>query len=376
MPKSLLKNYIYPVVTLAGNIIGVGFLALPFITLKVGIWPMLFYFMVLTALILFINLIFVDITLKTPDYKRFPGFVEFYLGKTAKFVATTTVIFGSIGVLLAYLFIGTNFLASLASPYFGENAMLYVVIYFLLASLIVYLGPKMNTRLDFWALGLFIVILASVFIAGFSQIKMGNIFSGDIFKTYDWKVMFLPYGAILFSLWGTGLIPEVEEMLGSNKGLLKKVVTITTLSVAAVYLLFIFLILSITGSQTTESALVGLGGFLPKGIFFLAISIGVITTFTAFISQGIFLKEVFMYDLKIKPFAAWVFTCFVPLILFLLGFDSFILLISFIGAVFLGINGIFILQMYKKIGGRNMIIYPLIVFFLLGIIYELVYFLK
>src|SRR3989344_503021 len=110
MPKSLLKNYIYPVVTLAGNIIGVGFLALPFITLKVGIWPMLFYFMVLTALILFINLIFVDITLKTPDYKRFHGFVEFYLGKTSKFVATTAVIFGSIGVLLAYLFIGTNFL--------------------------------------------------------------------------------------------------------------------------------------------------------------------------------------------------------------------------------------------------------------------------
>ena len=81
-----------------------------------------------------------------------------------------------------------------------------------------------------------------------------------------------------------------------------------------------------------------------------------------------------MYDMNIKEFPAWVFTCFVPLILFLLGFNSFLSLISFIGGVFLGINGIFILLIYNKIGGKKILMYPLALIFILGMIYEMYYF--
>ena len=94
MVKNLLKNYIYPIIALVGGVVGVGFLSLPYITLQVGIWPMLFYFITLTGLMLFINLIFVKISLKTPDFKRFPGFVGFYLGKSAKKFTLAMVIFG------------------------------------------------------------------------------------------------------------------------------------------------------------------------------------------------------------------------------------------------------------------------------------------
>ena len=69
-------------------------------------------------------------------------------------------------------------------------------------------------------------------------------------------------------------------------------------------------------------------------------------------------------------------TCFTPMILFLLGLKSFIPLLSFTGGVFLGIDGILILLMYKKIGGKNIIIYPLSLVFLLGVIYEIIYFIK
>jgi hypothetical protein len=60
----------------------------------------------------------------------------------------------------------------------------------------------------------------------------------------------------------------------------------------------------------------------------------------------------------------------------LLGLNSFIPLISLIGGVLLGIDGILILLIYKKIGGKNVIIYPLSLVFLLGVIYELIYFIK
>jgi hypothetical protein len=46
------------------------------------------------------------------------------------------------------------------------------------------------------------------------------------------------------------------------------------------------------------------------------------------------------------------------------------------GGVLLGIDGILILLMYKKIGGKPLIILPLSIIFFLGIIYEIIYFIK
>lgn len=365
----------YPVATLSGSIIGVGFLSLPYIALRVGIWVMLLYFIVLTALVVFIHTIFGEISLKTPDLRRFPGFVEFHLGVFAKWLTLVLIIFGSFGVLLSYLIVGGGFLGAIFGPILGGSASIYIFIYFCAVSFIVYFGLKLISRIEFWALILLLLSLLLIFIKGFSHISFENIFSPALVG-HDWKTLFLPYGAIMFSLWGIGLIPEIEEMLRGRKHLLKKVIIVGVLIPAVFYVLFTLLIMGISGSATTESALVGLKGFLDPWVVSLAIFIGVITTFTAFITQGLFLKDIFIYDMKMHAFPAWVFTCFVPLILFLIGINSFIGLISFIGGVFLGINGIIILLMYKKIGGKHYIIIPLIVVFVVGIIYEMVYFLK
>ena len=158
--------------------------------------------------------------------------------------------------------------------------------------------------------------------------------------------------------------------------MIKKIVVISTLIPAVVYVLFTFLILGITGPKTTESALVGLKDFFGPGVFSVALLAGVLTTFTAFITQGLTLKKVLMYDLGIKYWQAFIISCFTPLILFLLGLKSFIPILSFTGSVLLGINGVLILLMYKKIGGKNYIIYPLSLVFLLGIIYQIIYFIK
>jgi amino acid permease len=109
MLEDLFKDYIYPVAVFAGGMIGVGFLSLPYIAEKSGIWLILGYFLVLTALIIAINIIFCEISLKTPDFKRFPGFVGHYLGKWAQFFTMISVILGTFGVLLVYLLIGDNF---------------------------------------------------------------------------------------------------------------------------------------------------------------------------------------------------------------------------------------------------------------------------
>ena len=372
--EGLLKNYIYPIATLSGSIIGVGFFALPYITLKVGIWLMLAYFLVLGFLVILIHLMYGQIALKTPDFKRLPGFVGFHLGKWFGRLSLVSTTAGSFGVLLVYLIVGSDFLSSVFLPIWGGSKLLYIFIYFAFTSLIIYFGIKIVSKVELGVICFLLLVLVLIFIKGFSRIKIGNFFAGG--ADFGFKNLFLPYGAIMFSLWGAGMIPETEEMLGKNKKLIKRIIIIAILIPAAIYLFFIFLVLGITGSATTQSALLGLKSFLGNGVVALGILVGVATTFVGFITLGLTLKKMLIYDLKIKNFHSWVIVCFTPLILFLMGLNSFIGLISFIGGVLLGIDGILILLMYKKIGGKKLLIYPLTLIFIFGIIYELVYFIN
>lgn len=379
MLKDLFKDYIYPVAVFSGGMVGVGFLSLPYIAVQTGIWIMLGYFLVITAIVIALNLIFCQISLKTPDYKRFPGFVGHYLGKYAKAFSMISVIFATVGVLLVYLLVGGKFLTTVFQPIFSGSVLTYVLIYFFIASIIIYFDIKVVARAEFWIIALLFLSLLVIFIEGFSQVKLSNIFISN-FKLQI-SNYFLPYGPLLFALWGIGLIPEVEEMLAGRKHLLKKTVLISTIIVSVFYFLFILLITGITGARTEQTALIGLNNFLPGILVSVAIFMGILATFTAFITQGIIFKKTLMFDLKIKHWQAFVMTCFPPLILFLLGINSFIPLLSFIGGVLLGINGILILLMYRKISclpaekiKKNIIIWVLSLVFLLGLIYEIIYF--
>ena len=182
------------------------------------------------------------------------------------------------------------------------------------------------------------------------------------------------YGALLFSLWGAGFIPEIEEMVSRRKKSLKRIMIIATVGTGIFYFLFALLIVSITGVNTSESALVALQNSLGSGVVSIVLLMGVITTFMAYIAEGILLKKIFMYDMGQKKIPSWLVVCFAPLALFMLGFNSFVPVISFIGGVLLSIDGILILLIYRKIGGRTIILYPMIAVFILGFIYELVYF--
>ena len=173
------------------------------------------------------------------------------------------------------------------------------------------------------------------------------------------------------------MIPEIEEMLGKNKKTLKKVIIASLIFTAVAYFAFIFLVLGISGSKTSSDAISGLKGFISNKVLGLGLGLGLMTTFTSFIALGLTIKKVFAYDLKIKPTAAFVLSCSVPLILFLLGFQDFLKVIGFVGGIMLGMEGILILLMYKKIKpGKMALVYPLILVFLGGILYEITSFLK
>ena len=372
---------IYAIATLSGTIIGVGIFALPYVTLKVGFWAILGYFLVLGTLVILIHLFFGELSLKTPDFKRLPGFAKIYLGNWGQIVAYISIILGIFGALLAYLIVGGEFFTVLLSPIFGGNSLIYTLFYFIVGAALIFSGIKAIAKVEFWGLVLFFIILFAIFFRGESFITIENLFPSP-----DFSYAFLPYGVILFSLWGATLIPEVEEMLAptpnfgvgvkQKKKALRWIIPIAIFIPIIVYLFFIYLILGITGPQTTESALTGLRDVLGDGIVSLALCFGLLTTFTSFIALGLTLKKVFWYDLKIGKNIAFAITCFIPLVLFLIGIKQFIPIISFVGATMLGIDGILILLMYRKIKPKQILVYPLFLILFGGIIYEIIYFIK
>lgn len=374
MNKLLFQNaskFISAVSILAGTIIGVGLFSLPYITSKVGLWIVLGYFLVLSSLVILVHQMLGEIALKTPDYSRFPGFAKYHLGKGGELTAYISNIIGMLGTLLAYLIVGGRFLTNIfQNNHLGGSLTIWTIFYFAIGAVLIFLGVKTVAEVEFWGLILFFAALAVIFLKGLSAINVSNLFPN--LSSYDF---FLPYGPVLFSLWGASLIPEAEETLQGEKRLLNKAILISILIPIFVYLFFIFITLGISGSQTTEDALGGLKNVLGDGISNLALLFGVLTSFTSFIAVGLTLKKIFAYDLKLNKTLSWAITCFVPLMLFLAGMQSFIKVISFIGGTVIGVDGILILLMYQKIRKeRKLLTIPLILVFISGIIYEIVYF--
>jgi len=372
---SKLKKIIYAVATLSGTTVGVGIFSLPYIASRAGLVVTVAYFLILGLVTIAVHLIFGELAVATPDFKRLPGFAQFYLGKWGKRLSFLVAVLGALGALLAYLIVGGEFLTSLFSPFLGGERIFYTLLYFVVGALLIFLGIKIIAQIELISLILFFLVLVIIFFQAQGAIKTENLVLYP--AQLNLALLFLPYGAVLFSLWGATLIPEVEEMLKKEKKLLRVIIPVATLIPMIIYLFFIYAVLGICGTGTTESALGGLYDYLGDGIVSLMLLFGVLTTFTSFITLGLTLKRVFWYDLKIGKNWAWVLACFPPLIAFLLGFKSFITVISLSGGILLGLEGILILLMYQKAKRKGWVFaLPLILVFVLGLILEIIYFSK
>jgi amino acid permease len=370
-----LKTFIYPLAVMCNTIVGVGIFALPYIAVKAGLLVMFLYFALLGPLVLAVHLMFCEVALKTPDYKRLAGFSKIYLGDWGRSVAVITNIIGFFGILVAFMVVGGEFLFQFVSPLLGGPVEVYSFIYFLAGAVLIYFGINIVSRVGLWGLALFFVIFTVLALKGLPFFDSANL----AVRAESRADIFLPYGAVLFALWASSSIPEVEEMLGrkGRKDLLKPAVIVSSLIALLTYALFVIMIVGITGVNTTQSAFIGLKNILGEGATSLFFLFGLVTSFTSFIIVGLTLKKMLAYDLHIEKHIAWGLVALVPVILFASGFKNFIDIFSIVGGVLLGIDGILIVLMYQKIRpDRKFITLPLLLVFIGGIIYELVYYLK
>lgn len=374
------KKLFYPFSIFTGTIIGVGLFTLPYVTLKSGIITMLLYFALAGFLVIFIHLLFGEVILRTKGVHRLPGYVHMYLGKNSKRTVLFSTLVGFYGSLLAYIIIGGEFLWGLLNPTLGGEKIIYILIFFITGILLIWHGTKSIAKVEFWSLGLFFVVILFLGIKGSPQIHLDN------FTLFKFREIFLPYGVIMFSLWGLSIVPEVRDLLEGSEKKLKAIISGGIILPALIYIVFVFIVLGISGTATTPDSLLGLKSFLPSNILALALFFGVVTTFTSFLTLGLTLKKIFYYDYKKSMPISLLLACGVPFLLFILGFNKFLEIIGLVGAVGLGIDGTLVLLMHrraKKMGTRknpelnitipSFVYYVLSGLFILGVALEIVF---
>jgi tyrosine-specific transport protein len=357
-----------------GTIIGVGIFGLPWVAYKSGFFILLFYFLILGAAAIVIHLMLGEVILKTPGTHRFPGYVKEYLGPFWSRISFVSICLGLLGAQLAYLIVGGAFLNNLLSPYLGGSFLIYVLIFFALGSLLIYKGIRSISLTEFLVLLFFFGILAFFAVKAFPHIRVEH------FLGINLKFLFLPYGIILFSLWGSAILPEVKEILKARRSDLRKVIISGILIAAFVYLVFAAVVLGVCGARTSEDAITGLSLVLGPGIARIGFIFGLITCFTSFLTLGLTLKKIFWYDIHLPEKISWSIAVFLPLILFLVGLREFISIISLTGALAVGIEGFIIVLLYRKFLQKkfskkiNPFYLFLSIFFILGIIAEILHF--
>lgn len=360
-----IKGTLLSIGVLSGTIIGAGVFSLPYIFKSAGIASGIFYLVLGAVVYIIIYQMYAEVILKTDEKHRFVGYVRTYLGKGMSFLSILISIIQVVFVLTIYLILSQSF-ADLITD-FGSSVE-KVIIFWVIGSILVFIGAKKIAELESLVtagiIGIILVVAVFALIKGSSA----SFLSGNILP--DWKMALIPLGPILFSLAGRQAIPDLLKLGGDYK----KSIAFGVIIPAIVYLLFVFSVLALS-PVVTEDAVSGLIGQLPNLLFLGIIGFfGILSLVSSYGEVGEDVYESLDLDLKMPFWPRFALIIFGPIIMYFAGFQSFIGLVSFVGGIFLALEGLLIIWMWLKATGKkiSLPIIALALVFLTALIYEII----
>jgi len=379
-----MKNFVLALAVLIGTTVGAGIFGIPYAIVKSGIIPGFFYFIVLGGTVMFLHLFLGEIVLRTEGKHRLIGYAQKYLGKREKLFVTFSTIFGIIGSLLAYIIIGGNFLKIICASWLNIDSFYFSLFLGVALSLFIFRGIKLIAPAELLTNILFFSIIFIIFLFALPKVNFQN------FTLFNPKYIFLPYGILLFSFVGWTAIPEINDIFKApkDKKNYKKIIILASIIVVILYSLFALTIIGISGKSTTEEALLGLEPFLGPKVILLGALFGLIVISDSILVLALYLRNALIYDYNLSKNLSFLISCGAPLILFLIGFRSFIETIGLIGTVIGALEGIAIILIFrkaKKLGDRkpeynlkipSLLMYLFVLIFIIGTISQVVYYLK
>ena len=339
------------IAVLIGTIIGAGVFTLPYVAVHSGLITTLIWLIIVSFIITYLHLAFGEIVLRTKKEFRLPGYVGHYLNSSAKKLILLITFFTFSFSLLIYLLLGSQFLKVILNSVWANfsfpQGFLVIFLWLLFSSAILSKSKrlsKINFYLSFALLSLFFIII--IFALPHFQTENINLF--NFTNHWGWLI---PYGVLFFALNGMVAVPEAIKVLearGGKKEKLKKVIIIGTLIPAFCYLAFILAVVGVSGSFTTLEAIEGLKGVLGNSIILLGAILGFLAVSTSYLIFASYIKSSFINDFKWSRFISYFLVIVGPLLLYCLHLENLVKLISFMGGMLGGMEGVMLILVLRK----------------------------
>ena len=326
---------------LVGMIFGAGVFALPYSFAKAGVVWGLIHFFIAFFFMMVLHLMYGEVAYLTDGQHRFTGYVRKFLGRKAELLALFSTLFGYYGALLVYGILGGIFLKVFA-PSISVSGM--SLVFFIAGAVFCLFRFEKIGTLNFYLTVPIFIFIFYLFGLSLPSMRIENFLVGSA------KSWFLPYGVWLFSLGGFSSLPETRDIMkGSTLADFRRVIIWSLSASAAIYLIFIVAVLGVSGAETTEDALSGLAGAIGQPALILGSIIGLIAVFTSYIALAADMKSIFSFDYGFKSRTGWLLSILPPPLLFFLGFNNLVPILGFVGTVGLGILGIFVIEMSRRL---------------------------
>jgi amino acid permease len=330
------------VALMIGGILGVGVFGLPYLFVRSGLAAGLVSLVALAAAVGVLNLMYGEIVMRTAGKHRLGGYVKEYLGAGWGVAASLVMVAALVGALVAFLIVGGRFLHDLFGPTFGGPEWMYALGLSLAVGVASVKGVRLAAQIESPVVCVLLLLFAILVLASLPHAHVSNVVGATSFAA-------VPFGAVLFALSGGGIIPDMRELLGSRAR--RQLPLAVTLGLAAVVIIcaaFATAVVSVTGTGTTPVAFEGLIPVLGPSFALITLLLGSVAVFSISLTNTIQLSDILRIDQRLPPKAAWAIATVSALLLYLLGARSFIATIGFVGAVFGGTVGLFIIATYEK----------------------------
>lgn len=339
-----IKSFVLPTCLLAGTIIGAGIFSLPYVFIRAGIGLSYIFLAIFGIVYVFLHLMYGDLMIKNGGDHRFAGLAKIYFGNIGYRLAVLMTIIEMFFVLTIYLVLSSSFI-SLFAP--GLPVIYQVIIFWWLGSIIIFSGTKRVAFFETLAVAGILVAIAVVAWAGAPAF-----FSKTInFASAAPPLWLLPFGALLFSINGRPAIPSIIHYFKRN-GLpaedAKKTIIWGTLVPVIAYALFIAGVIGLSLSVTPDSITGVVHGLsTPALVIFLAV-LGVISLISSYFSIGLDVFNSLKLDVNFSKKFSMFLIIIMPLLIYFIGIGTFTNLVEIAGGIFVGLEGIMILAMWRK----------------------------
>lgn len=316
------KRRISPIEALAiliGTLVGAGVLGLPYAASKTGLIPALFILLGVMLLMLFTSFIVLKLSADRGG-SQMSTIAQNKLGNAGGWIMYLSIMIMGFGAFLAYV----SGMGSILTNLFGINEIIGAILFWALASTVIYSGLEASGKTEVIMNLLLLVLFIGVTIMLLPHAKIENALYVDLGGVASM------IGVVIFAFGFHTVIPDVYRGLGSYEKT-KKVIILAFLIPTLIYAVFMIIFLMAFGKNTPQVATQGLESIYQELGTIVGNALPLIAITTSYIGLGIAQQSNSKEFLKLKKPLAWALTAVPPFIVYLAGVRNFADVLSFAG---------------------------------------------